>query len=213
MAQIDLVYEFLKNNFKENEPIFLSELRIPGVKEVSLRPQLKKLVEQGKIKRFDNGIYYRSKKSMFRSGSVVSIEDVIRKKYLIDDNGKCGYYSGMLFANQLGITTQVPMIYEVCTNRATTDYREVQLSGIRVIIRKPYVEVNEKNADELQFLDLLKDVQSIAELDTSQLKIRLVQYMRDKRIGFEALKPLLKYYPEKIYKNMFEVGLLNGILA
>ena len=35
--------------------------------------------------------------------------------------------------------------------------------------------------------------------------------MKAKGIGFESLKPYLPNYLDKIYRNMYEVGLLNGI--
>lgn len=87
MAQINEVYKYLEENYEPNEPIFLSDLNIPNMKPSSLRPQLKKLTEEGRIKRFDIGIYYIPKKSIFRFGSAVSIYDVIKKKYLTDNKG------------------------------------------------------------------------------------------------------------------------------
>lgn len=45
---------------------------------------MKKLTESGQLKRFDTGIYYIPKKSMFRSGSTLSVDEVIRRKYLAD---------------------------------------------------------------------------------------------------------------------------------
>lgn len=87
MAQINEVYKYLEENYEPNEPIFLSDLNIPNMKPSSLRPQLKKLTEEGRIKRFDTGIYYIPKKSIFRFGSAVSIYDVIKKKYLTDNKG------------------------------------------------------------------------------------------------------------------------------
>lgn len=42
MAQIEEVYSCLQENYAQNEPIFLSELAIPGIKPSSLRQQLKK---------------------------------------------------------------------------------------------------------------------------------------------------------------------------
>ena len=211
MAQIDTVYEYLRQNYSENEPIFLSDISVPGVKDVSVRQQLKKLTEDGRLKRFDTGIYYLPKKSIFRSGSTLSVEEVIKKKYLMDGAGRCGYIGGMLFANQLGITTQVPMVYEVYTNKATTEYRETQLANLRVILKKPYVTIDEQNANTLQFLDLLKEIVDISELDGTELTDRLVGHMKKKRIGFDSLRKYLSYYPERIYKNMYEVGLLNGV--
>ena len=38
-------------------------------------------------------------------------------------------------------------------------------------------------------------------------------YMKKKEIKFDDMKPYLEYYPERIYKNMYEVGLLNGVSA
>lgn len=144
---------------------------------------------------------------------MLSFDDVIKEKYLMDGTKQCGYVSGLLFANQLGITSQVPMIYEVCTNKATTEYRETQLANLRVILRKPRVKIDETNAATLQFLDLLKEVVDIAEIDGGELTSHLLDYMKKKKIGFESMKQYFPYYPERIYKNMFEVGLLNGVSA
>lgn len=213
MALLDEVYNYIENSYKENEPIFLSELNILGVKAVSVRQQMKKLTEDGRLKRFDTGIYYIPKKSMFRSGSALSVDEVIRKKYLVDGVNSCGYLGGILFANQLGLTTQVPGVYEVYTNKATTEYRETKLANLRVILRKPYCEINERNMATLQFLDLIKEVVDISEVEGEELTKRLLGYMKSKSIGFENMKPFLPYYPDRIYKNMYEVGLLNGISA
>lgn len=211
MALINEVYEYIENKYKPNEPIFLAELDIPDMKPVSVRQQMKKLTEEGRLKRFDAGIYYIPKKSMFRSGSTLSIDEVIRKKYLQDGVNRCGYVGGILFANQLGLTTQVPALYEVYTNKATTEYRETKLANLRVILRKPYCEIDTENAETLQFLDLIKEVVDISEVDGEELTKRLLGYMKKKKIGFESMKPFLPYYPDRIYKNMYEVGLLNGV--
>ena len=211
MALINEVYEYIENKYKPNEPIFLAELDIPDMKPVSVRQQMKKLTEEGRLKRFDAGIYYIPKKSIFRSGSTLSIDEVIRKKYLQDGVNRCGYVGGILFANQLGLTTQVPALYEVYTNKATTEYRETKLANLRVILRKPYCEIDTENAETLQFLDLIKEVVDISEVDGEELTKRLLGYMKKKNIGFESMKPFLPYYPDRIYKNMYEVGLLNCV--
>ena len=213
MEQVNKVYNYLDNNYQTNEPIFLSELNIPGMKPVAVRQQIKKLTESGQLKRFDTGIYYIPKKSMFRSGSALSVDEVIKRKYLQDGARLCGYIGGILFANRLGLTTQVSGIYEVYTNKATTEYREVQLANLRVILRKPYCEIDEENAATLQFLDLLKEIRDVSEVDGEELTNRLITYMKKKKIGFESMRRFLPYYPERIYKNMYEVGLLNGISA
>lgn len=213
MTHANLLYQYLKNNYKENEPIFLSEIQLPDMKPVSVRQQLKKLTEDGRVKRFATGIYFIPRKTLFRSGSTLSVESVIKRKYLTEGSNKCGYICGMLLANQIGLTTQVPMVYEITTNKATTEYRETQLGKFRVVIKRPYVPVTEQNANILQFLDLMKEVVDISELEGKELTQRLIEFMRVKGIRFGELVPYLSYYPEKIYKNMYEVGLLNGVLA
>lgn len=41
MSQIDVLYSYLRENYKENEPIFLSDILIDGIKPASVRPQIK----------------------------------------------------------------------------------------------------------------------------------------------------------------------------
>ncbi len=207
------LYRYIENNYQPNEPIFLSEISIPGIKAVSIRQQMKKLTESGQLKRFDTGIYYIPKKSMFRSGSSLSVDEVIRRKYLTDGENCCGYVGGILFANKLGLTTQVSGVYEIYTNKATTEYRETKLANLRIILRKPYCVIDEKNVATLQFLDLLKEIVDISEVEGEELTNRLVSYMKKKNIGFENINQFLPYYPDRIYKNMYEVGLLNGVFA
>lgn len=77
-----------------------------------------------------------------------------------------------MFFNQMGLTTQVPMMYEVVSNKATNDYRETSLAKSRVIVRKPKVPVTEKNYKDLQFLDIYKtgpdwDIQNLCLLKDS----------------------------------------------
>lgn len=206
-----LLYDYLISNYKENEPIFLANIKIEGMTNVNLRQQIKKLTDEGKLRRFDTGIYFFPKKSMFRSGSQLSKEKVIEQKYLMEVNKRCGYIGGIMFANQMGVTTQVPMIFEVVTNKATKDYRETSLANSRVIVRKPRTEVTEENYKILQFLDLMKDIDVIAELTGKELEKRILRYMKEAMINFTMIKPYLKYYPDKIYRNMYETGVLNGI--
>lgn len=208
------LYDYLKANYKENEPILLSDIQIEGVTEATVRQQMKQLTEAGKIRRFDTGVYFIPKKSsLFRSEIGPLPDDVLRLKYL-EKNGECiGYISGHMFANQIGVTTQVPMVYEVVSNKATKDYRETTLGGLRVVIRRPRVQVTGENCHILQFLDLLKDIDDTAEESGQALTRRLLAYMQRWEMEFSDLEPYLPYYPAKIYKNMYETRLLKGVSA
>lgn len=206
-----VLYEYLKETYGENVPIFVSDIRYEGMTENNIRQQIKKMTDTGLLKRYDTGIYFIPKKSIFKSGTQLSMNTVIEKKYLQDNNERCGYISGIAFANQLGITTQVSMACEVVTNKATNDYRETTLAKSRVIIRKPRVRVSEQNYRMLQFLDLMKDIDYFSEISGEELKRCLYKYLEVNAIHFSDLEKYLKYYPDKIYKNMYETGLLYGI--
>ena len=65
----------------------------------------------------------------------------------------------------------------------------------------------------LQFLDLMKEVRDIAEIDGTELTDRLIGYMKANDLRFDILKQYFPYYPDRLYRNMYEVGLLNGVVA
>lgn len=211
---MEMLYQYILDNYKQNEPIFLTDLQIEGLSNVNLRQQIKKLVDTGKLKRFDKGIYFLPKKTIFKSGSQIAPENVLEYKYLRDNNKRCGYISGLMFFNQMGLTTQVPMLYEVVTNKATNEYRETSLAKSKVIVRRPKVTITEDNYKVLQFLDLLKDVDVYSEVTGKPLQERLCQYMNDIDISIAEMEPYFSYYPNKLYKNLIETRVIfNGVLA
>lgn len=211
---METLYEYLLDNYKENEPIFLVDIQIDGMTRTNVRQQIKKLADTGKVKRFDNGIYFLPKKTIFKSGSQLAPEKVLECKYLRDKDKRCGYVSGLMFFNQMGLTTQIPMMYEVVSNKATNDYRETSLAKSRVIVRKPKVPVTEKNYKVLQFLDMLKDVDVYSEVTGKQLQDRLYRYMDDANLSISEMEPYFSYYPDKLYKNLVETRVIyNGLLA
>ena len=205
---METLYEYLLDNYKENEPIFLADLQVDGMTRTNVRQQIKKLTDTGKVKRFDNGIYFLPKKTIFKSGSQLAPEKVLECKYLRDKDERCGYVSGLMFFNQMGLTTQVPMMYEVVSNKATNDYRETSLAKSRVIVRKPKVLVTEKNYKALQFLDMLKDVDVYSELTGKPLQDRLYRYMDDANLSISEMEPYFAYYPDKLYKNLVETRVI-----
>ena len=102
-----MLYEYLRATYMQNEPIFVSDIRLP-VSDVNLRQMFKVLCDLGKIRRFDTGIYYLPKESRLRGGVPLGADTVAKYKYISRNGRVDGYYSGYTFANQLGVTTQVP---------------------------------------------------------------------------------------------------------
>lgn len=103
------------------------------------------------------------------------------------------------------------MICEVTTNKATNDYREVKLASSVIALRRPRLPVTESNYKQLQLLDLLKDIDYLSEEEGDERKSRIVSYMKSNGLAFCDLEQYLPYYPDRLFRNLYEVGLLNGL--
>ena len=186
-----MLYGYLMEKYGENTPVFVSELDIKGLNESTLRVQIKKMTDAGMLKRLDTGIYFIPKKTIFKSGSTISAMQVIEKKYLKNKDKMCGYLSGYMLVNMVGLTTQVPVVYEVVSNNATTDYRKIMINKTKVIVRRPKVPVTNENVRILQFFDLIKDIDVYSEEEGDDLKKRVLEIMKKMDITFLALEPYL----------------------
>ena len=208
-----MLYAYLQENYALNEPIIVSDINIPGMTKNTIRQQIKRLTDNGKLNRFATGIYYMPAPSMFKSGSAPSLTQVIARKYMQTGQEVFGYLTGVAFANRVGITTQVPAGYEIVTNRATTEYKKTKLGRSSVVLRKPRTPVNASNVKALQFLDMMKEVDLLSECTNDELAQRIRDYMCRSSLSFKELQPYMSLYPDKLYRNMYETGLLNGISA
>lgn len=70
-----MLYEYLIENYKPNEPIFVSDVDLP-VSNCNLRQMFKSLCDAGSIKRFDTGIYYLPKKGILKNGVPLAADEV-----------------------------------------------------------------------------------------------------------------------------------------
>ena len=114
--------------------------------------------------------------------------------------------------NKLGITTQNPSVYEICSNNATTKQRKINVDNFNLIIYKPMVEITDENYKELQFLDLMLIVDKYSELSKEELKKKLRKYIETAKINFDLVKTYLPLYPDKIFKNLFYGGVMNELV-
>ena len=145
-----MLYDYLIKNYKANEPIFVSDIVLP-VSDANLRQMFKALCDSGKIKRFDTGIYYVPKASILKNGVPLAADEVAVAKYIVRKGKVEGFYSGYTFANQLGISTQVPYVKEIVSNNASTRVKEVNVRNKRIILRRARTEITNENYVVLQF--------------------------------------------------------------
>ena len=205
-----MLFEFLINKFNKGEPIFLSE--ISGYSKDYIRQEMKRLTDEGKIERLYNGVYFIPYTTILGTKGKVSIDKLIEKKFLSVDDSIYGFYCGLSLANILGFTTQNPAYYEICSNAATTKQRKLNIEGINMIIYKPFVDITKENYKELQFLDLMSNIDKYSELDDKKKNKKLLNYVKEYNINFDIVKEYLPLYPDRVYKNIYCAGLMDKLI-
>ena len=201
-----MIYEYILNNYKKGEPIFLNE--IPGSSKDVVRQEMKRLTDEGKLGRLYNGVYYIPYKTKLGTDGKVSIDQFIEKKYL----SVGGFMTGLSLVNKYGFTTQNPSIYEICSNEATTKQRKLDIDGNNLIIYKPLVPITKDNIKELEFLSLMSIIDKYSEISGEEYKRKLREYVNMVGINFIIVKKCISLFPNVVYKNIYEGGLMNELV-
>lgn len=191
---------YLLKKYGEEKPILLKEIKIEGMTNEAIRKQLKELEKIGLISKKARGVYYIPKKNEYNLPSNITIESVYEKKYIFDDTGIFGYYSGLWIENKLGITTQVPNVITIYTNKETNIKRETYIDGWKIILRRPYVKVKTNNVVILQFLEILR---AISETDFNDNIDILKKYMEINNILDKDVNKYVDEFP-KIVRKRYE---------
>lgn len=207
-----MLLSYIENNYRPGEPIFTSDIKIDGLSESNKRQSIKKLVELGKLNRFENGVYYLPKVSRLKGGVILTSDMVAQYKYIARKGSRIGYYAGHTFANRLGISTQVPVKEEIVSNNMAAIVREVSIGTKKYVVRKPVVTINEENYQVLQLLDLLKDIYQYADNEPELVRERLTMYIQKNRITRDKVDQYIVDFPLKTYKHIYEMR-LDYVLA
>lgn len=144
----------LTRQFKANEPIFQSSIRVKGMSSDNLRQSLSRLIARGELVRFQRGIYYIPTETPFGM-SRLNVERVIEKKYIQTEMGTQGFYAGLWLENLIGLSLQVPGVMDIVTNVEKSRCREIVFGGQRLRLCRPRIPVTATNATVLQFLELM----------------------------------------------------------
>lgn len=199
-----ILIDYLLNKYGTNKPILTEELSIPEISYDNLRKQLSRYNSQGIIEKYSQGVYYIPKETILGK-STLSINDVIYRKYISDDNEIYGFFSGLSFYNKLGITTQVPFVYEIVTNKEKSRVRKITLKNKKIILRKPYATINRDNYLEAQFLEFINNANINDINDNIDI---LKKYIKDNNLNKNIILDLITNYPSKTSKRLIESRLL-----
>lgn len=203
-----MLKSYLLENYGYNEPIFLNDLKIEELSENAVRQSVKRLVTNGFLERYDNGIYYIPKQDGLLGKSYLDPVLVIMRKYVRNESEIYGYVTGMAFANQLGLTTQMPAIIEIVTNREATNGRMIMVGNQKVRIKKAAVTVSDNNADILQFLDCIGLAEKYTELSMDETIEVMSAYMKRKGFTRKQLAEVSPAINGIIAKKLIEWGMI-----
>ena len=207
-----MLYDYLTKHYDEGEPIFTEDICIDGMNRPNLLQLIKTLTDNGKIARYEKGIYYIPKKTRLNAIVGPSPETVAKYKYVSRLGKTNGYYSGHTFANIIGLSEQVPMKKEIVTNNAAAIVREVSIGRQKFIIRRTNVMISEDNVKTLQFLDLLKNLDVYLVENNDQVREIIRKYCMTNSITRESIDKYIRAYPDSTFRYYYEMR-LSDVLA
>ena len=202
--------ERLRSKFGVNQPIFTSEI-LEEMSEYS-RPRvfqlLKKAEQEQTLIKFDKGVYYIPTETRYGK-SLISVEQVIRKKYISDKDDVFGIYGGLQLQQSFMLTYQVPTAIEVVTNNETMWVRETKLKNRSIILRKSRLPITRENADVYTILELFSNMDMRKYLDDTSVQREVVEFIRDRAIKGKDVYALAGAFPSKTTRNIMESGIIN----
>lgn len=160
---------------------------------------LKRLADRGLIERFQKGVYYRAKQTVF--GKARPSEDTLEAQLLTRRGDEIiGYETGLSIMNKIGLTTLVPKKREIATNA----YRK-NVDDRYIIARKPVISVNAGNFRYLQLLDVIRDLPE-APVDAENPKALLHAFAEKNGLDtVETLTYARQHYPQKTLLSLIDV--------
>lgn len=195
------LYESLLQQYGTNEPIISTDISFQNYSRPWILKQLKVLCEEGKLVRYEKGIYYIPTKTIF-GNSILNPRKVIEKKYIKNGEEILGYYSGLILQNQFKMTTQMPNIIEVYTNNETSNVRDIMVGKQKVLLRRARTTITKDNVAVLCFLEMMNEI-TPKSLDNDKKNI-ITDYISTNGITRKDILSYTNFFPDKVMRNLIE---------
>lgn len=208
------IYIGLQSKYSESSVILLDEIYklFDYLKADNVRQQLRRLVKDSKLMSSGNGIYYMPKISIVGEILPIDFEQAIMKKFMQREGKQYGYYSGMTKLYRLNICNQMPNIREVVSNLESSRKRLINFCGNKLIIRKPFFVITNKNKEVLEFLDVVRIAYKYADIEKSKVTEKLIAEYANKITATDIIK-YVDYYPASVAKIILKEFAINENFA
>jgi hypothetical protein len=158
------------------------------------------LVSFGILKRFENGIYYIPSSKKKFSQLEPSLNDVLQKKYLQNNQG---IRTGAYLLYKYRFTSQVSTFYEILSNNVSKHTRSKHLYNGKVIVSYPPFDINNHNVKVLEFLELIKHM-NYSDNTIVKSKKQLQDIMSQSKLNLKDIINYSEYYKGKRYARFRE---------
>lgn len=202
--------ERLKNKFGVNQPIFTHEIleEMSEYSRARVFQLLNKAEKDESIIKFEKGVYYIPTQTRYGK-SLISVEQVIRKKYIAYNDEIYGIYGGLQMQQNFLLTYQVPTMIEIVTNNETMWLREIKIKNRSIILRKSRVTITKENVDAYTILELFSNIDIKRYLEDTLVQKEVIGFVKEKAIKTEDVYALVGAFPSKTIKNIVESGIIN----
>ena len=205
-----VAYDMIKDRFDYDEPILASDIEamFPERSRPWIDKTIRTMVDEKKLKRFSVGVYYIPRKTLF-GDSLLNPQKVITKKYIKNGRETYGYVSGTSLLNLLGLTTQVPSVITVVSNKESSRGRKVAVGNQSVYVMKSCTKITKENCAALQLLEVLKLI-DLCDLDEIE-RYNLEKYIDDNNITLSMVSKYCSAFPDYVSKRVLGGSLIEKL--
>ena len=204
--------ERLRERYGLNEPILTNEI-MAAFSEYS-RPRVFQMIQEAEkneqLIRYDTGVYYIPKKTEF-GRSIISVNQVINKKYIGNNGEIFGIYWRLIIELNFLLSYQVPNTIEVITNNETRRIREIEIRNRRVILRRSRCPITNDNYKAYTVMELFSNLDLRQYREDKSARDEIINYILNERITKMDLFELAPVFPARTMKNLVWSGILNEI--
>lgn len=161
---------------------------------------LKRIADRKEIERFQKGVYYRAKQTVFGK-TKPNLDAVTRQLLMYKNDEVIGYETGAAFLHRLGLSTLMPRAIEIASN----SYRKKISNACHIVVKRPVININGKNYKYLQFIDAVAQI-SDSYIDAENPRQILLNWLHDNELNKEYLIYYAKkYYSAKILHKLIDI--------
>lgn len=208
-----MLIQKLKEKYNSNDPIFIEEIYtiMEGYSKSQVFILIKNAIKEKKLGRFDRGIYHLLEMTIV-GYSVLSIDDVVYKKYVNNNNERFGIFGIRFMEVNFCLSTQIPSVFEVITNNTASNYREIKMRGFRIHLRKSRVNITNKNYYAYTILELFTQISINEYLNNRRCQKEVKKYIYENKITKIQIYELLNYFPKKTKNNLITCKVIDEFL-